>query len=356
MGRDRTRQKRGRDASTVEVPSVSAHLPRLVLEATQRSGADPRGLARRLGLDVDTIRRADGRVPLEKERCLWPEAAKATGDDLFGVRLATNPVAGNLDVFDYIWRNAPTVGDALSCAARYLPLLHDVAHLDLQEERETINLRYSFRGETAPLERHMAEYTFTSIIAAAQRATGIGNLGPLHVSFEHAPPTSHRALAAALSTPDIDFRAPACRMTLPKAALALPLIHADVSLGAILRRHADALLAARPRPATLREQIVDVLLRANGTRPPTLDEVARTLHVGARTLQRRLAAEDLHFHEVIELARQDSATRLLQHGATVAEVSERLRFSDVRAFRRAFIRWTGLTPQEYRNKHAPENR
>lgn len=356
MGRDRARQSRGPEASAGTGPTVAAHLPRLVLEGTVAAGGDAQRVARRLALDPETLVAPDARVSLHKERCLWPEAAKAAGDDNFGMRLGMRQEPGKLDVFDYVWRNAPTVGDALICAARYLPLLHDVAQMEVEDAGDAVHLHYTFRGETAPLERQMVEYTFTSMVAMARRATGNEELGPTRVAFQHRPPSGYRELASGLGTREVEFRARLSGMTWAKAMLSQPILHADVSLGAILRRHADALLAARPRTASMQEHITDLLLRSESRYAPSLEEIARRLHLGARTLQRRLADEGLTFHDVVERARFESATQLLLNGVNVADIAERLRYADVRAFRRAFIRWTGVTPQAYRQTHAPRLR
>lgn len=332
---------------------MSAALPRLVIEGAARAGGDASRVARRLGVDLASLSSPEARVPLERERCLWPEAARAVDDGLFGARLGASPVPGRLEVFDYVWRNAPTVGEALGCVARYLPLLHDVAELRVSEQGERVVLDFSFRGEAVPLERHMAEFTFASIISSIERATGSRLAAPALVTFHHRPPDQFRELARILSTDHIEFRAPVCSLSLPRTVMARPLLHADTSLGAILRRHADMLLARCVRPAGLREQITHVVLRQEGSCAPTLDQVARALHLGARTLQRRLAAESLNFHEVVDEARREAATELLLEGVTVSEIARRLQYSDVRALRRAFIRWTGQTPQEYRARHAP---
>ena len=82
---------------------------------------------------------------------------------------------------------------------------------------------------------------------------------------------------------------------------------------------------------------------------PTLERAARLLRVGRRTLQRRLGEEDTTFGALLEEVRISIAKQaVLEERLTFAEVSYRLGFSRESAFFRAFKRWTGMTPTEFR--------
>jgi AraC-like DNA-binding protein len=69
-----------------------------------------------------------------------------------------------------------------------------------------------------------------------------------------------------------------------------------------------------------------------------------------RTLGRRLAEEGTTFSELLDDLRRQLALRYVgteTHG--LSEVAFLLGFSDVAAFYRAFKRWTGRTPLQYRH-------
>jgi AraC-like DNA-binding protein len=77
--------------------------------------------------------------------------------------------------------------------------------------------------------------------------------------------------------------------------------------------------------------------------------VSSRLGVPARTLQRRLRSEGTTFAKKTDEVRRQLAERYLADRRTsVAEVAFLLGFSDVSAFHRAFVRWTGQTPSRYR--------
>jgi AraC-like DNA-binding protein len=78
--------------------------------------------------------------------------------------------------------------------------------------------------------------------------------------------------------------------------------------------------------------------------------IARALKMSPRTLQRRLGASSTRLSDVVDRARRDRALADLRAGATAAEITYALGFSETRAFFRAFRRWTGTTPEAWRTR------
>ncbi|MBM4362292.1 MAG: helix-turn-helix transcriptional regulator, partial [Deltaproteobacteria bacterium] len=84
-------------------------------------------------------------------------------------------------------------------------------------------------------------------------------------------------------------------------------------------------------------------------RPPDPTRLARQLRTSPRTLRRELARAGSSYQALAdELRRERALSWVRTTNLTIAQISERLGFSDVRAFRRAFGRWTGQTPADYR--------
>lgn len=78
-------------------------------------------------------------------------------------------------------------------------------------------------------------------------------------------------------------------------------------------------------------------------------EAARSLGVSVRVLQRRLNAQEKSFGQVLEDLRRAEAVRMLSETeAAVYEVAFCLGYQDVSSFNRAFKRWLGMSPREYR--------
>ncbi|GAB3324314.1 helix-turn-helix domain-containing protein [Haliea atlantica] len=88
-------------------------------------------------------------------------------------------------------------------------------------------------------------------------------------------------------------------------------------------------------------------------RLPSLDQIARFFNTSPATFHRRLVQEGTTYVGIKREQREQRARALLRHGdAKVGDIAAQLGFSDVRAFRRAFVDWTGETPQGWRARHA----
>ena len=95
------------------------------------------------------------------------------------------------------------------------------------------------------------------------------------------------------------------------------------------------------------QQVVATLLA--GSDPASIERVAARLSTSVRTLQRRLRAAGLTYSEVLQRVRRASAQRmLLDRAAGISEVARSLGYSDPAHFTRAFHRWTGSTPRDFR--------
>ena len=107
--------------------------------------------------------------------------------------------------------------------------------------------------------------------------------------------------------------------------------------------------AAPPQPSRFRrdtEAQIEALLEGGEAR---IEAVARALGLSRQTLYRRLKAEDTTFEELLDGVRKRLALRLVgRDGLSVKESAWRLGFSDPSAFSRAFKRWTGKSPKDFR--------
>lgn len=130
-----------------------------------------------------------------------------------------------------------------------------------------------------------------------------------------------------------------------------PLIRRDPVLRAVLEGRAQTSHPVSPmaEAASAVSQVRAVLASRIGEELPDIREIARRLAMAPRTLQRRLAAEGASFKDLIDITRREAAQRLLaDRSLAVAEVGYLLGFSEPSAFNRAFKRWLGATPLEYR--------
>jgi len=146
---------------------------------------------------------------------------------------------------------------------------------------------------------------------------------------------------------------PSSGFAFPRALLTCPLRTSNPAVGDLLERLAVRQLAELPRTTTIAGAVRALCLRDGFAGELTLDAAAHRLCLSARTLQRRLREEGTSHQQIVDETRRHLASRMLtQSGLGIAEVAFALGFSEPGGLHRAFKRWTGMTPAEYRRAAA----
>ncbi|MDJ0521165.1 MAG: AraC family transcriptional regulator ligand-binding domain-containing protein [Planctomycetota bacterium] len=123
----------------------------------------------------------------------------------------------------------------------------------------------------------------------------------------------------------------------------------DDSISRFFDTHLDGALAELPSVGGLIQRVKSEISNALSEGTPTLSEIATRLAMSRRTLQRRLAEEDVNFQDVITEVQHTLAKQLLRASdCELVEIAFLTGFSDQSSFGRAFKRWTGETPRSYR--------
>ncbi len=333
--------------------TASAVLFRLVLEAAVEAGSDRGELLALTGVRAESLEGQDARVPRAAHHQLWDEFARRTGDDCLGLRLAERArQPGAFGVLDYLLRSSANLGDALDRLARFLPLLFVGDEVvDERGEREVLfGLRRGAYRFTP--SRHTSECNVATLLHVGRQMLGT-DWAPLEVFFEHAAPPDVREHRRLFRCP-LHFGAPLHGMRFERALLDRPALRPDPGLSAVLGHLAERMLVEIAHEPPFTGQVRRFLLGAYRAQADTsLESAARSLRLTPRSLQRKLAAEGGSHRDLLDQVRRALALAYLRdEGRSVTEVAELLGFSDPSTFHRAFRRWTGHAPHEYREKRS----
>jgi len=278
----------------------------------------------------------------------WQFASGISRDDALGVHLAEWLPRGALDLVEFAFRTSRSLGTGLERLAHYGRVLSDRVAAGMND-REDESVFWVRDTATTPLHPGRAEFALALALKLAREGTGT-HVVPARVSFAHPASGDGSEHLRFFDTP-VHFAAGSNSMVLSAVDAARPLLEVDEALATIVRRRLDKALHHRDRGDTgsFTSRVHRLVVQALGEGPSTADSVAHALGVSRRTLSRRLAEEATSFSAILDTVREDVAKTLLQdRSLSIGDIAFFLQYSEPAAFHRSFRRWTGQTPQTFR--------
>lgn len=327
--------------------TVSAKTVRAALGVAQGMGLDARALAERHGV-ADALTDVDARFPHPAYIGVWEELERRADGAAVGIRAAERLPFGHWDVVDYLLGTSETLEVGLRRFERYFAIISTGVTHTLEEHGDEVHLvrRYAAAAQMRLLAP--AEFAFAATLSHVRMALG-HPYAPREVRFAAPAPASDAEHRRFFGCP-VSFGAALSAIVLDRAALALPMQRPEPELALILERHAELLVGKvgspdEDFPTRVRRVVVEGLPDGN----VSLEWTARRLATSVRTLQRRLREEGLSYDALLDGTRRDLARQYLGDPAlSIQETAHLLAFGDLRGFYRAFRRWEGRTPAEYR--------
>ena len=317
----------------------------MVVPGLEGLGLDVHGLCQLHEFSYASLVDADNRVPVDTLTLLWSQAERRSGDRHLGLHAARQIRPRLNHVHTHLVVSGRNLREGLLALGPTIPVLAQGAGFELEDRGEVFAYRFVHaRGDLAP-GRHAVEFT----AAVLQRLMGLvhDKVLPLRaVGFEHPHPGLCREHEQVLGC-TVRFAQPANELLIEREVMIKPSPHHSPELLRQLQELAERQLTSLRAPsfaAELRARLRS-RLRAGVCQA---DTIAAELHMGCRTLQRRLEAERTSFSEVLDDVRRELALELVPGDLPLKEVAARCGFSGPGALIRAFRRWTGTTPAAYR--------
>lgn len=332
----------------VAEPTTLASWASAIARALQARGCDARQLFLQAGLDYDGIDQAETRFPLRRMTRLWALAVDASGAPPLALQIPQFVQPHTMHALGPALHSSPTLMDALLRTARYSRIVTDAADLLIELHPQTVDVIYRTPAHDIPL----ADAAYEAFMAtAAHIAFALSGRRDAmkRIEFRHTCSGSEAPYREHFGCP-VRFGGDANRMVYDRAAADAPLpggnerraLRHDAAAAAYLAR-----FDAQPYSQRVREQLIRDLPAGE----PTRDTVAAALGLQPRTLLRRLAGEQTNFHALLNQTRRELALAYLREGRTAADATFLLGFGDPSNFGKAFRRWTGMSPQQWRRRH-----
>ena len=278
-------------------------------------------------------------------------AAEALDDDLLGFHLAQKAELRKMGLLYFVLASSANLEQLLQRGVRYSRLVNEGLVPELVDGAEW-GYRVRYSGISRVRDRHQAEFSLTAMLRMVRQLTG-KHLVPARVHMVHPRGRGAGELRRYFGCA-IEFGAGVDELLFARRLRAEPVVNADPYLNKLLVDYCEQAVAHRvPGNGPARDNIENAIAPLLPHGRVTVDDIARQMGVGRRTLARQLAAEGTSFTDVMKELRHDLACRYLADGAVpVSKIAWLVGFRDVGTFSHAFRRWSGKSPRDYRQLQA----
>jgi AraC-like DNA-binding protein len=346
-----------RAARRVQRPAPRAATPiafvRAIVLAFERYGVDPADALRAARIAPAQLQDAGARITARQMEVVSEAAMQQLDDEALGWFSRRLPW-GSYGLLCRASITSPTLGVALKRWCRHHRLLTEDVVLELAVNRSVATLSIHERPRLGEF-REFCLVTLLRYVHGYACWAVDSHIPLLGVTFPGDAPPHAEAYPLMFPGP-IAFGAPRAGFSLDAEYLALPLRRDERALRVMLQR-ALPLTVLQYRRDRLLVRGVRQLLRTDGERVRSADELARRLHISVRTLYRQLGEEGSSLQALKDEARREVASELLYRSdRSVKQVAWAVGFGNEKSFARAFKAWTGRSPSEYRRGRAqPED-
>ena len=328
----------------------SGALLRLAVEALESYGVDREVILKRVGVTAEQLEDESLRTPHEAQARFWNALHKESGDDDVGLHLSEKTPTYQGNVLEYLFLSSSTFGAGLRRAVRYQRLLSDASVATMGTDDYGSYLSFGFEPSIG--HRHINESTAMGLFKFFAVVTD-GEFAAKRIDFVHAKPAVTSEHDRLFPCPVI-FGCKENRVYFKPGVMQLESNHAEPELLRLHEKAASSKVAQLASQDVIPdvEQVIAEVLEEGGA---NLEVIADRLNATPRELRSRLNNAGTNFNQVLADYRCKLAKRLLANtDESINQIVYLTGFSEPSTFYRAFKRWVGMTPVDYRQRKKAE--
>ena len=319
-----------------------------ISKAIDSYGLDSRELFSQAGLDHSRLHDPVARFSYPAVGRLWELATRLTGDSGFGLTVANYWHPTTLHALGYAWLASSNLEEAFERAVRYSRIVNTAAGGILRVERNAQTYRVVVGGEglSQPPAQVSVEAALAMLMVMCRAAYG-AEFRPLRVTLRRQKPDCADRFSEMFGAPVI-FSEPENAIWIEPAVVSQPLITANPELVRINDQIVTDYLAQLDRADVIMRVRSKLVERLPGGRVDE-EDIAQSINMSRRSLQRRLHDQGMSFTQLLENTRRELGLQYVRDSRySFNEVAYLLGFSEPGNFSRAFKRWHGKSPSQYR--------
>ena len=329
-----------------QIPTIYAAVLYKVIE---NAGGHDFDLDKLVGISKEKLFSSEGRISRRQFGRLIDLGYRITQSPDLGLEFGRQLNVYTDGLMSQVVITANTLGEAVDRMMKYYP----VCGFSMQQsgtvtdEYTTLRVTYPYHNRIKPQHKiFTAEAVFASYWVKLQSMLGDKMmLSDMKLAFGR---RKYAKSYEALFNCDVEFEQQFNEMTFPTVLLSQPLKTANPFLAELSKQLCDQRIKEISEQDTLPNQ-VKLILQKNTGEVPSLNNLADHFELSPKALRQRLARHDTSYQHIVNSVLKEKACYFLgDHRLSVDDVAMRLGYSDSANFRRAFKRWTGKAPSEYR--------
>jgi AraC-like DNA-binding protein len=315
-----------------------------IARALDASGVDSKRIFSAMGIPLDLSTDPMTRLPAATMTRLFRACVDVTNNPYFGLTVARHIHLTHLHALGYSLAASGTLMDFCRRLERYFRLVSQVAKVSVDPVDDQVLLRFEYLVELSS----ETEDAFFAFLVRTMRLIYRQEFSPLRVEMHRPMPHEGAEPYETLFRSPVLFSQVSGLLVFGKADLTHVLSGSCPELAQVNDNIVISYLARLDKNDVITgvtQKIIEFLPDGDCTR----DRVASALCMSPTKLQLKLSQRGTHFQQLLDDTRKELACSYLsQASRPVTEITFLLGFSDTSNFTRAFKRWTGLSPTEYR--------
>ncbi len=337
-------------ARSIDTWLLPTQVTALLIELLADQGVEPEIILLEQGLSLSDLQDDNYWISYRQNMAIIDQAYRLSGNPALGFEVGLAEDLSTLGILGYAMFSCETLGQALDIGVKYHRTAQSLLEnrLLLDDASMSIITAPPF-AVTAQQHRFAVEELFTGLLRIAQILTGKAVL-PARMHCAYSKPAYHERYRQVFQCP-IHFNSKETALVFSRDIMDLPVLQANKFNARMSEKLCQSLLVERIGEEGMTGRVRQILVRSLG-RFPDETQVADELSMSCRSMRRALADEGGSFRRILDEVRTELAQNYLSHTSmNVDQIASLLGYTEATNFRRAFKRWVGLSPRDYRQSH-----
>ena len=333
----------------MKTSTIASHYVRAAIAGAQQQGLDVHELLDRAGIGQEILDEPKARVFPDKMAKLLRILVTELNDEFLGHDRKPSPI-GSFEILCQLVLPCGTLGEALTLGTQYYKLMDMALHTQFEITDNGGALVVNQHHDCLNKQHYLTEFQLVLWHRLCCWLTG-KRIPIQRAEFAYSKP-SHADEYKLFFYGEQAFNQPRTLIKIDQIYLDLPIVRTQEDLPELMQEAPYVFLVRPNNTASINAQIRRILENNMEPEMPDFESVAFQLNTSTQTLRRRLKDENTSFQAIKDQVRRDMAIYHLSDSKfSINEIALKVGFTEPSTFHRAFKKWTGVTPGDYRSEN-----